>query len=286
MPDPAPQGTPATRPQAQQGPSAPGSATRRGTGSRGDPVVQVVRPWAGVGTLVLAVVVGATAYAGSIPVALAVAACAALLTWGWSTLLSLPSPRGSTAVLGVGAVALLVGAASTTSPASPRRVPDAIAIGVIAIFAHQLLRRDGRPRLAIGAAGTCLGLLVLASSVALVPLPSLVDGRYAVLAAMAAVAVCAVVDLAGAPASLRPWRVPVALVLGAAAAGLMGHLGGLHWVPFALLGLLCGAVVAALHRVLAVLPTLAAPRAQAAAAAAPVLLVGVLAYVVSRLFVS
>lgn len=266
---------------------APARPVHRGrAGERVSAPVEQNAPLAGAGAVVLAALVAAAAYAGPLYVAGVLAIAAALLVIGWPALLSLPSPRGAMAATALGSAALLGAVVSTGTPPSLRRVPDALAVGVIAVFVHQLARRDGRPRLALCASGSCLGLLMVAASVALVPLPALVDGRYALLAAMAAVAASSLVDMVGAAPSLRPWRVPVALVLGALVGAYAGHLGYLHWQPFGLLGLGCAAVTQALRRVFGVLPRRSGARPQAAAAAAPVLLVGILAYAVSRVFVS
>ena len=66
--------------------------------------------------MAFAALVALTGYASPQFVALAVALAGFVLAWGWPLLLSLPSPRGTSAVLAIGTV-LMTG----TALADPRR---------------------------------------------------------------------------------------------------------------------------------------------------------------------
>jgi len=159
-------------------------------------------------------------------VALAVALAGLVVAWGWAPLLGLPSPRGTSAVLAVGVAACVGAAALTTDDPFLEWIPGALAVSLIGAFLHQLLRRDGRPRLTESVAGSGAGLAILSMGVAYIPLPRTLGGSETLAAAMAALALSALADLATASRRLRPWALPIAMVLGGAAATVVGLLDG------------------------------------------------------------
>ena len=247
------------------------------------PVVRPLVPLAVVaygGLLVLAVLAG-------VPfVAAAVALGAGVLAWGWAGLLGLPSPRGTSFVLGVGTVATVLTVGLTRDDPFLRWVPAALAGSMVVAFLHQLLRRDGRPRLVESVASVITALALIVSGGCLVPLPRTAAGGSVMAVAGAAVAVCALVDLLARVPWLRPLLLPIALVAGTAAGiGVAAATGGVSLGAAAVLGLGVAAVSAALRAVLGALPTMSGPRSQLACAAASVLGCGVVVYVVGRLLV-
>jgi hypothetical protein len=162
-----------------------------------------------------------------------------------------------------------------------------MAVAVIAAFLHQLMRRDGRPRLTESVAATISGLAVIASGVALAPLPHVLGGDDALAAAMAGLGLGALADPLIGVRRVRQWALFVAMVLGGAAGLTVALLAGSHsTAPAALLGLMAAAVSHASRRVLAVLPAAASHRAQLAMAASSSLIVGVVAYVIVRYFIA
>ena len=165
------------------------------------------------GLLVLSVLAG-------VPfVAAAVALGGGVLAWGWAGLLGLPSPRGTTSVLAFGtAAAVLTGALTRTDPFL-RWMPAALALSMLVAFLHQLLRRDGRPRLVESVVSVVTGLAVVVSGACLVPLALTADGGSVMAVAGAALGVAALVDLLARRVRLRPWLVPMALVAGTARRG-------------------------------------------------------------------
>jgi hypothetical protein len=253
------------------------------------PVVRPLVPLAVVaygGLLVLAVVAGVPFAAA------AVALGAGVLAWGWAGLLGLPSPRGTSFVLGVGTVATVLTVALTRDDPFLRWVPAALAGSMVVAFLHQLLRRDGRPRLVESVASVITALALIVSGGCLIPLPRTAAGGSVMAVAAAAVAVCALVDLLARVPRLRPLLLPLALVAGtaaavgtAAAAGSAAATGGVSPGAAAVLGLSVAAVSAALRAVLGALPTMSGPRSQLACASASVLGCGVVVYVVGRLLV-
>jgi hypothetical protein len=245
------------------------------------------RPLVIASTLAFAALVALTAYASPSFVALAVALGGVVLAWGWPVLLSLPSPRGTSGVLVVGTAAMAATTLLTRNDPYLEWVPAAMAGAVFVAFLHQLLRRDGRPRLTESIVATVTGLAVISSGVALAPLPHVLEGDSALAAAMAGLAAGALADPLIGVNRLRQWALFVAMVLGGGAgyavAVVAGHPAA---APAALLGLMAAAVSHAARRVLAVLPAARSPRAQLAIAAASSLIVGVVAYVIVRYFIA
>jgi hypothetical protein len=156
-----------------------------------------------------------------------------------------------------------------------------MAVATIAAFLHQLLRRDGRPRLTESLAATIAGLAIVAAGAAYGPVPHVLGGEAALAATMAGLGVGALADPLISRRRTRQWALFIAMVLGGAAAlavGIAAH----EPLPAsaALLGLLAAAISHAARRVLAPLPASRQPRAQLASAAASSLVVGVVAFTV------
>lgn len=220
-------------------------------------------------------------------VALAVGLAGLVVAWGWAPLLGLPSPRGTSAVLAVGVAACVGAAALTTDDPFLEWIPGALAVSLIGAFLHQLLRRDGRPRLTESVAGCGAGLAILSMGVAYIPLPRTLGGSETLAAAMAALALSALADLATVSKRLRPWALPIAMVLGGAAATVVGLLDGRpDPAPAALIGVLVAGIAHATRRIIAVLPTMASARSQLVSGASSVLMCGVVAYALGRILVA
>lgn len=237
--------------------------------------------------LLLAVVLGAalltaSVYADPRVAALAVGLGGLVLAWGWPGLLALPSPRGTSTVLALTAAGVATATALTTADPLLEWVPAALAGGVLAAYVHQLLRRDGRPRLVSSVAGTLTGVAVLAGASGFVALARVPAGAHATLATLAGVAIATVADHLSRTATLRSWSLPLGMAL---AGGLAVGLGQLTGVPLGVAGLLgvVGAGVShALRGVLAPLPSMAGARSQLTSGLASVLITGVLAYLICR----
>lgn len=228
-----------------------------------------------------------TAFAGPPMVALALAFAAGVMVWGWSALLGLPSPRGTSLVLAVGSAGAILTALATSEDPFLAWMPAALAGSMIVAFIHQLARRDGRPRLVESIASTITAIAIVVSGASLVALPRIEHGPWVVTIASAAVAVSAVTDLAGASRRLRPWLLPLAMLGGGGAAILVGHIFGVvAWGAAALLGVLAAGVSHAVRRVLATLPAISSARSQLVSACASVLTGGVVVYVVGRLLIA
>ena len=268
--------------------AAPMTRRERRARSRNTPAVLpgralLARPLTMSATIAFAALVGLTGYASPDFVALAVALAGLVVAWGWPQLLSLPSARGTAAVLAVGTV-LMTGTVLLTREAPYLQwMPAAMAVSVIAAFLHQLMRRDGRPRLTESVSASVTGLAVISAGIALAPLPQFLNGEHALAATMAGLGVGVLADPLVKVRRLRQWALFISMFIGGAAGMAVSLMAG-HpkpW-PAALLGLLAAAVSHAARRVMAVLPATSMPRAQLAVGASSSLLVGVVAYVVVR----
>ncbi|GAA2167681.1 hypothetical protein [Pedococcus bigeumensis] len=241
----------------------------------------VARPLSIAATVAFAALVALTGYASPQFVALAVALAGFVLAWGWPLLLSLPSPRGTTAVLAIGTVLMTGTALLTRDDPYLEWMPAALAVSVIVGFLHQLMRRDGRPRLTESVAAVTSALAIISAGTALAPIPHALHGEHALAATMAGLGVGALADPCVSIPRLRQWALFIAMLLGGGAAVVVALVAGdLLAGPAALLGLLAAAISHAARRVLAPLPATAMPRAQLAAAATSSLLIGVVAYAV------
>ena len=274
--------------QQAANPVAPMTRRERRARSRNTPAVLpkralLARPLTMTATIAFAALVGLTGYASPDFVAVAVGLAGLVLAWGWPQLLSLPSPRGTSTVLAVGTV-LMTGSVLLTRDAPYLQwLPAAMAVSVIAAFLHQLMRRDGRPRLTESVSSSVTGLVVVSAGIALAPVPQILHGEHALAAAMAGLGFGVLADPLIKVKRLRQWALFISMFVGGAAGMAVSFVAG-HpkpW-PAALLGLLAAAVAHAARRVMAVLPATAMPRAQLAVGMSSSLLVGVVAYVVVR----
>lgn len=280
MTDAEPEPPPPTRARtrAAQGAAGPGAL----------PVPEMpIQPLVTVAVVALAGLLTVTAFAGPTMVALALALAAGVMAWGWPGLLGLPSPRGTSLVVGVGSAAAIGTVLATTTDPYLAWLPAALAGSMLVAFIHQLARRDGRPRLVESIASTITAIAIVVSGASLVALARTEGGAWVVAIASAAMAVSAVTDLAGGSRRLLPWLLPLAMLAGGITAILVGNrLGAVGWGVAALLGVLSAGVSHAVRRVLATLPAISSARSQLVSAAASVLTGGVVVYVVGRLLLA
>lgn len=215
----------------------------------------------------------------------ALAAAVVALAWGWAGALSLPTPRGSVGVIVVGGLALVLAVGTRQEGPWLVWVPAALSISMIAAFAHQLFRRDGRPRLVVSVSSVVLALTLAAVGVLMVPPTHTLEGTGLVLGALAAAAASAGSDLLGRWPSLRGWLVPLAMVAGGVAAVIVALVLDAPWTTWLLVGVSSAVLSQAVRAVLAPLPTLALPRPRLVTAIASVLVVGAVPYLVALVLV-
>ena len=240
-----------------------------------------------VATAAYAALVALTGFAGTELVASAVVLGGLVLAWGWPVLLNLPSPRGSMGVLATGTLLMAAAVVLTRQDPFLAWVPAALAVSVVIAFLHQLMRRDGRPRLTESVAGTTSGLAIISSGVTLAPLPHVLGGGAALAAAMAGLGVGALADPLIGMKRLRQWALPIGMVIGGLAALAVGLVAGeAQTAAMVLLGLMTAGVSHASRRIMAVLPSAGSARAQLAMSASSSMVIGVVVYGVVRHFVA
>lgn len=236
-----------------------------------------------VTAVLLAALVALGAAAGAPVLVAALLLVVVAVASGWPTLLSLPTQRGSTTIIALcGAVAVTAVAFTEDEPLL-RWLPGVLALGVIAAFWHQLLRRDMRPRLVESVTGVVSG--VVAVELASGWLGALHAPGGAPLVLMGAVAVAAASAATGLP---WPQKLtgPIAIVAGGAFAALAGRLlPTLHAVPSAAVGLVVALLVVGLDRLLGQLPTATSRQTGITMGATQVATTGVVVYLVWRVVI-
>lgn len=233
---------------------------------------------------VLAAILAVAALSSPVLVSVALAACTVIVAWGWAGTVGLPSPRGTVGVLLVGGLALVGSVAVQDERPWLQWVPAALALAMIAAFLHQLLRRDGRPRVVQSVSSVVLGLALVACGVLMIPASHSAEGIALLLGALAAAAVSSVTDLLGRWSALRAWLLALAMVGGGAAAVAVALALDAPPTTWLLLGVAAGALSQSMRVVLTALPTLSHARPRLVAAVASVLVVGVVPYLVGLAF--
>ncbi|GAB3592176.1 hypothetical protein GCM10027446_12290 [Angustibacter peucedani] len=243
--------------------------------------VGAVRLWTAGLTTVVAALVCLGAFAGDVMALAAVVVLALLLAGGWSRLLDLPSPRGTTAVLALSGAASAVAVARADAEPRLEWLALALAGGVVTEFVHQLLRRDGRPRLVESVSGTVAGVVVLGSAASVLALPDSPSTATGVVTWAAPVVAGSLVQLAPLP---RRFTLPLGVLVGLLVGGLLG---GLFDDGTVVAGLLCGGVATAValmvHRLLEPLPAAGRAPGWLALAVAPLATSAMAGYVALRL---
>ena len=130
----------------------------------------VRRPVAVLATIVLAALLVLALLADPVLLAAGLAWAGIVVAWGWPALLGSSSRFGSSLAIGVTGVLAPAAAAATTDEPYLRLVPVALVSGLAIMFGHQMVRRDGRPRLTESIGITSLGLAVVALGTAWMPL--------------------------------------------------------------------------------------------------------------------
>lgn len=235
--------------------------------------------------LVVTVMLGIAAAASPVLLAVGLAACSGVIAWGWAGALALPTPKGTFGVLCLGGLALVVAGLAREAAPLLGWMPAAAALSMIAAFLHQLLRRDGRPRVVESVSAVVLALAVVGTGVLLVPASRTDLGIALVVGALAAAAASSLTDLLGTVQAARPWLTPVALLAGAGAASGVALVLDAPVLIWVLLGVASAALSHASRAVLDPLPTMAHPRPRLVAAIVSVMAVGLVPYLVALTFV-
>jgi hypothetical protein len=226
---------------------------------------------------IAAILAAATALGPAAP-AVVVAAALVVFSLGWSTLLALPSRRGSTAVvLSTGLLSLVV--VLLAGDLVP--LVAVVAFAVIAAFVHEMARGERRPLLTESLAGTVTGAVCAVSAAGWVAIGVEAQQTAVVLASGAALAA------AGACTAL-PWDVRVTGALAMAGGALAGTVVGLlnpslGVITAATVGAGAGLVTASLEVLFGRYPAGRRPLAGLTIAVLPIVVVGIPVYGVAQL---
>jgi hypothetical protein len=196
---------------------------------------------------------------------------------GWPRLLSLPTTRGGGLVIGAAALAAVV----VVKLGAFGQLALVMGLAVVAAFVHQMLRRDGRPRLVESVSGVISGTVVVVSASGWLAVEEGAVTAELVVTAAAAITAAAAVTAVHAATRLIA---ALATVVGGAVGLLAGALvGGVGPVPGLLVGLAAGILTAALHVLFGRFPASRRVRPALAAGLLLVLASGVPVYLVSRI---
>ncbi|PRY58038.1 hypothetical protein BCF74_11469 [Knoellia remsis] len=209
-----------------------------------------------------------------------------VLAWGWPGLLGSSSRFGSSIAIGVAGVIAPIVVALTPDQPFLRHLPVVVAGALLAMFLHQLLRRDGRPRLTQSIAVSAAGIAIATMGAAWVPLGRTFGGPHVVLAVAAAVALSSLADLSAPYDKVRPWMFPLAALLGLVGGGVTGRLlDDVGLLAGGVIGMVAAGLAHVMRRALAALPPVRGMRGQVTAAVAGVLIGAVPVLVLANFFV-
>lgn len=227
-----------------------------------------------------AVLLAAAASGGTIALYIAVGLLIAAFAYGWPVLLDLPWKWGSRGVLALTGVGTLM--TGYTLDSGIAALPLVIAVGLLMAFISEMLRRDGRLRLVESLIGVVSGVVIVASAGGWLATAQDANGVALVIAAAACLAV------ASAVSGALPWHgwLNVAVTVAAAATvgvAISAALPDLAVAHGAWAGLVAGILIAALGVLFDQLPQLRRRTDALAAAVAPVLIGGMLIYIVAAI---
>ncbi|MGC5627530.1 hypothetical protein ACPYO6_04670 [Georgenia sp. Z1344] len=225
-------------------------------------------------TAVLAAVLAAVSLGPPAGVAVVTLVCSILLAVGLPRLLDLPHGSGAAWFLSGGALVI----PGVVWFGGLDRVVLLVAGAVATAFVHQMVRRDGRPRLTESVAGDVLGLALMSFGTGWFVVAREPGGEQWVTAGALAV----VVGTACAALPVTSWLAASLAVTagGLVTAGFGALVPDVGWWRGALLGLVVGVLTAALHRTSARSPSSSRLRPALAAATIPLLAVGAVVTVI------
>lgn len=233
-----------------------------------------------ISTAGAAVLLAVAAFGGPVTLLIATALLIGAFAYGWPTLLDLPWLRGSRIVLALTGIGTLVTA--YTLDAGIAALPFVIAVGLILAFISEMLRGDGRLRIVESLCGAVGGVVIVACAGGWLATAQDADGEALVIASAAC--------LAGASAvsGALPWRgwlnvastVLAGVLVGAGVSAVLPNIEIAHgaWA-----GLVAGILIAALFVLFDQVPGLRRWPAALAAIMVPVLIGGMLIYIVGAI---
>lgn len=237
-------------------------------------------------TVLVAALLLVAAHADPVILAAGFAWCAVVLAWAWPAAVDARPGWPITMPVALAGALTAVGFSLSDDLPYLASAPVALAIGTVLACLFQILRRDGRTGLTASLAAAGLGLGLVAMGATYLPVTRSIDGVFVLNTAFAGIAVSVLADLLVGVAVLRPWLMPLSMLLGGAAGALVATATHAPALTVGLLiGMLCAGVAHAVRRVAAALPTIAGRQAQIGVACASVLAPGVIAYTVGQILV-
>lgn len=233
-----------------------------------------------ISTAAAAVLLALAAFIGQVPLVIISTFVIGAFAYGWPGLLESPWPWGSRIVLALTGIGTLMTALTLDSGITA--LPFVIAVGVIMAFISEMLRGDGRTRIVESLCGVVGGVVIVACAGGWLATASDSDGAALVVTAAACLAAGSAVSGA------LPWRGWLNVVLTVATAtavgvGLGALLPDLQLAHGAWAGLVAGILIAALFVLFDQIPQLKRRSGALAAVMAPVLIGGMLIYIVGAI---
>lgn len=234
-------------------------------------------------TAALSALVAVAVFLGTIPMLAVVAVLTCAFALGWSHLLRLPAVGGSTLVVilaGLGAVACV---AVTQDEPWLRYLPIVLAMGVFLAFINEMLRPVPRTDLVESLIGTVSGVTLSVCAVGWLATVKIDGGKELAVAAAVSLAVAAASS--ALPFKRRVTR--VVMVVLAAVAGIVVAvlMPSLTAVSGAVMGVFSGLVLLTSNLLFGRLPSVQSKHAWMSVFTLPIMVVGILMYVVGRILV-
>lgn len=221
----------------------------------------------------------------SIVPALLVGAAIVVFALGWPRLLGVPPQNGASIVIALAGIAGVVAAGAVS-----RMIFIALVLagGIIAAFIHQMLRKDGRPRLVESLAASVSGVAVVCAASGWIALLGREDqpnaGDFPSPLALTLLATCtlaaASLVVASLPRTLAAWLAIIAPGVLGGALGLAFHT--IHPAAGIVLGVALGILVSSLDQLFSRFPASGRVRPALAAALLPLLGAGIVVYTMAR----
>ncbi len=202
-------------------------------------------------------------------------------TWlfaaGWAELLGLPARLGTSILLIFSAAA---GVYLQVVTGDLAYVAASFGVVVALAFVHQMLRRDGRPRLMESVAGSVSGAVVVLSGVGWLAIGT---GPVSVGLMLVGAVTLAVAAIGAAIPIPQPWGAILTIAVAAGAGAGAGYaIVSVGPITAAIVGLCAGLLTAVVHHVLGQFPASVRTLPAIASALLPVLVCGVPVYVLGR----
>lgn len=234
-------------------------------------------------TAALSALVAVAVFLGTVPMLIVVSILTAAFALGWSHLLRLPAVGGSTLVVilaGLGSVACV---AVTQDEPWLRFLPMVLAMGVLLAFINEMLRPIPRTDLVESLIGTVSGLIIAVCAVGWLATVKIDGGKELAVAAAVSLAVAA----ASSALPFKRMVTRIVMVILAAITGIVVAvlMPSLTPISGAVMGVFSGLVLLTSNLLFGRLPSVQSKHAWLSVFTLPIMIVGILMYVVGRILI-